>query len=683
MGIVWGDWLFFQHITLPLYLIGGVILTIPILLFALYRYVKKYALRWVFGATTFLFFLLFGLCWSNLRLQQEACTYPDEEAIYSAVITAKPEAKEKSMMCYAHVTMRHDFLSSLPLNTRKVILYFPLDSAANAIRNGDELLLSARLALPQSNGNPDEFDYSRYLRRKGVYGTGFVSSGKWKVVHHHSCYSVRKLASDCRESVLQLYHSLGLSKDEYAVLSALTVGYKDDLSEDIRESFSISGASHVLAVSGLHVGFLYILFLSLLQRLPGHSRVVCSLKLTWVIILLWGFAFITGLSPSVVRAVTMCSLLAISRSFPEGRNVSLNTLATAGMGMLIYHPDWLFDVGFQLSFAAVAAILLLQPWLYKQITLHNTWADKLWQLISISIAAQIGAAPLVIFYFSRFSVHFLLTNILVIPLVTLIIYGAFAMLLCSFIPYVNTLVALFLKCTLSMLIGVVRGIEQLPLSSIDGIWVCRTSVWLFYLLILLLMAYLHRYRVRYAIAGLAVLLLMSTTHLYTICTNRPEQSIIFYNVRQCPAVHCTSSDGRSWLAYADSVPDKKRLLRATSNYWNRLRLHTPIDVVDNYHDVDFLRHDNVLAFNGKRVCIINSNRWRKQAAEIPFPLDYLYLCKGYEGKVEELMRLFSARHIIIDASLSVYRRNMLQEECRKLGLPCTSLAENGVYKCLI
>lgn len=631
----------------------------------------------------FFCFFLFGVCWSNLRLQQEEYTYPDKEVIYSAVITTKPEVKDKSVMCHAHITAEHDSLSLSSLNKRKAILYFPLDSTAGTIRNGDELLLSARLSLPQCNGNPDEFDYSRYLKRKGVYGTGFVSVGRWKVLKNHSAYSVQKIASDCRESVLQLYQELGLSKDEYAVLAALTVGYKDDLSEGIRESFSVSGASHILAVSGLHVGFLYALFFFLFQRLPGASRIASVLKVAAIIFLLWGFAFITGLSPSVVRAVTMCSLLALSRHFTVGRNISLNTLAAAGIGMLIYCPGWLFDVGFQLSFAAVTAILLVQPWLYKQLTLHHTLADKLWQLISLSISAQIGAAPLVMYYFSRFSVHFLLTNILVVPLVTIIIYGAFVALLFSFVPYLNTLVALLLKSVLSLLIGVVRGVEQLPFASVDHIWLSRTSIWLFYLFLLLLMVYLHRRRAKYAMGSLILLLLLSVTHLHSIYANSPAQSIVFYNVRQCPVVHCISANGHSWLAYADSVPKKKQLWRATSNYWNRIRLHTPVDVIDNYHSAEFLRHDNVLVFNGKRVGIINNNRWRRQTAATPLALDYLYLCKGYSGKIEELTKLFDARHIIIDASLSEYRCNALQEECRQLGVPYTSLAENGVHKCLI
>ncbi|NDV81178.1 ComEC/Rec2 family competence protein [Bacteroides sp. 51] len=668
MGILLGNYFFFEGIRLSF---TFSLLILPLFLFLLcitYRTFRQYSARWLFGLLGYSFFLVFGICWQNVNLQQTVVDFPTHESIYRVVVTEHPEQKERSILCNARI---------MP-EACHVLLYFSLDSIGKELSRGDELLVSTGLSLPASRGNPEEFDYARYLIHKGISGTGFVSSGKWIVTKHHTQRTMRDYATDCRDDVLALYRNLGFEQDNFAVLSALTVGYKEELSESIRESYSVSGASHVLALSGLHIGFLYALLFFLLQRIPGNSTGMKAFKVGTVILLLWLFAFITGFSPSVVRSVIMFSLLGISMFFPD-RPVSLNTLCIAGFAMLIYNPSWLFDVGFQLSFMAVAAILLIQPWIYKRFIFKNRFLNWLWGIVTVSIAAQIGVAPLVLLYFSRFSVHFLLTNILVIPLVTLIIYMAIGMLLLSFIPVVGQMIAWALNLLLELLNGVVSGIEKLPFASVDHVWVYRFEVILFYLALLLLGWYVVRRRPRFILAFLTVVLMMSVYRVYMIEADRPRQSLVFYNVRNCPVVHCILPDGRSWLAYADTVPDDQRLTRVASGYWNRLRLSSPVPVLTDYAENCFIRHNNILSFGGKRICIINDNRWREVKTESPFPVDCLYLCKNYTGRIEGLTSVFNIQHVVLDSSLSDYRRKVLQEECTRLNIPLTSLSEQASY----
>ena len=678
VGILLGNYSFFEGIQLS-FLFSFLIF--PLFLFLLsiiYWKLREYAVRWIFGLCTYSFFLICGICWQNMNLQHTVVQFPAHESIYRVVITEHPEQKERSILCNARIIDQRDSLSVSKMESCRVLLYFPLDSAGKELNRGNELLLSARLSLPPSRDNSAEFDYGRYLIHKGISGTGFVSSGKWSVVGHHTQRTMQDYAIDCRDSVLSLYRELGFEHDNYAVLSALTVGYKEELSESIRESYSISGASHVLALSGLHIGFLYVFLFFLLKRIPGNSKGMNIFRVGTVIVLLWLFAFITGFSPSVVRSVIMFSLLGISVFFPD-RPVSLNTLCIAGFAMLIYNPSWLFDVGFQLSFMAVAAILLIQPWLYQRLVFKNRFFNWLWGLISVSIAAQIGVAPLVLLYFSRFSVHFLLTNILVIPLVTLIIYVAIAMLLFSFIPVVGRMIAWVLNLLLDLLNGVVGGIEKLPFASVDNVWVYRFEVILFYLALLLLGWYVVRRRPRFILAFLTVILIMSVYRVYMTEADRPQQSVVFYNVRHCPVVHCILPDGRSWLAYADTIVDEQRLVRVASGYWNRLRLSSPVPVLMDHTDQHFIRRNDVLSFGKKRICIINDDRWRNVKAETPLSVDCLYLCKNYTGRVEWLTYVFEIQHVVLDSSLSDYRRKILQEECMHLNIPLTSLSEQSSY----
>lgn len=161
-------------------------------------------------------------------------------------------------------------------------------------------------------GNLDEFDYVRLLSRRQVAAIGFAYADNWKVISRGTQHSFRQQAMDCRESVLSVYRRLGFRGDDLAVLSALTIGYKEELSEDIRETYSISGASHVLALSGLHIGFLYLLLCFCLRWLPERWRMVVLLRTLLILLSLWAFAFFTGLSASVVRSVVMFSLFTLA-----------------------------------------------------------------------------------------------------------------------------------------------------------------------------------------------------------------------------------------------------------------------------------------------------------------------------------------------------------------------------------
>lgn len=504
-------------------------------------------------------------------------------------MSEQPEPKEHSFLCRAFLEERQDSVCTMPVN-RKVLLYISKDSLSEGLRSGDELIFFAHVSPPSNNGNPDEFDYARYLRYKGISGIAFVASGNWKITGYRFSRSCRQIALEYRDRILDQYRALKFNPDEFAVLAALTVGYKEELSEDIRETYSVSGASHVLALSGLHIGFLYMMLLFFLKWLPGNAFGVRLFRAVVIITALWGFAFFTGLSPSVIRSVIMFSLLALS-VLSRRTGISLNTLALTACIMLVVHPFWLFDVGFQLSFSAVAAILLLYPWLFRQLPVGNSLLKKVWALMSVSLAAQIGTAPLVLLYFSRFPTHFLLTNLLVIPLVSGIMYATVALLVLTPFPMLYTGFSVVVRSLVDWLNTMVRWVEHLPLASIDRVWIYPTEAFAFYLVLLIGI----RYKVVRSLKCLYVfgicILAMGSFHWVSRMMDRPVQSIVFYNVRGCPVVHCIEACGKSWLAYADSIPDERRLSRAVAGYWNRLHLDVPVAITDNFHSSGFWMQD--------------------------------------------------------------------------------------------
>ena len=632
-------------------------------------------------------------------MKQVVCDFPQEEAVYRVRLTEKPEMKERSYLCRVIVKERQDSVTTYPIY-KQVILYLAKDSLVTQLKGEEELLVSTHLSSPKNGGNFDEFDYARYLMRKGISGTGYVITEKWRTLSVSSCSNsfsscsaadsssfsdqdifsyLQTIAFSYRDQLLALYRKLGFEGDELAVLSALTVGDKTELSESIRESYSISGASHVLALSGLHIGLLYTLLFFMLKPLTERWKLGRCLRSIILLLLLWSFAFFTGLSPSVVRSVSMFSILALA-DLVRRDSFSLNTVAATAFLMLLYNPVWLFDVGFQLSFLAVAAILLIQQPIYRLIPVKNKVGKYIWGVMSVSIAAQLGTAPFVLYYFSRFSTHFLLTNLVVIPLVTLILYSAVFMLFMTPLFEIQKVVASIVHFLLKALNDFIHWIEQLPYASMDGICLYRTDVALIYLLLSFVCCYLIFRRARILLLSLSCMLALCLTHGIMSWYDRPQRSIVFYNVRNCPVVQCVVDNGHSWLLYGSGHPDKAQLYRTTANYWKHQHLQTPTELTSDYQSKELQVFNQVLLFGNSRVCMINDNRWANKTSSSPLPIQHLYLCRGYKGSIRNLTSLFLFSSVILDASLPEYQKKMLNDECKLLNIPCHSLSVEGAIR---
>lgn len=655
----------------------------------LFYFSERYSWRWCFGVSLSLFCLAGGWLSVNLQLKTAAETeFPKEEAVYRLRVNDFPEVRERTFLCRVWLKERHDSLGIHPVN-KQAILYFQRDSLSSRLQMGEELWVRSRISPPVSARNFDEFDYARYLIRKGISGTGFVASGHWQFSECRKekegiATVLYRLAASYRTQIENLYRRLGIEGDELAVLSALTLGDKTDLSESVRESYSVAGVSHVLALSGLHIGLLYALAFFLLRPLllGGQSgRVLRSLLL---ILLLWLFAFFTGLSPSVVRSAAMFSIWALA-DLCGRQSFSLNTLALTAWLMLLVRPVWLFDVGFQLSFAAVLSILLFQPFLYRLCPVRHRAGTYLWGLVSVSVAAQLGTAPLVLFYFSRFSTHFLLTNLLVVPLVTLILYAAVVLLLLTPMSGLQAVAAVGLEKMLRMLNLLVRWVEQLPYASVDGIWLYPLEVAGCYLVLGAFFCYLCHRRYARLVTALVLLAAWGAVHSFAVWTDRPRTSIVFYNVRGCPAVHCIESSGHSCIQYADSLSNRQRLRQTAANYWHHCHLYPPAEGSRDSVGQHFFRRQQLICWHGQRICMVTDNRWKQQRTDdgAVCRVDYLYICKGYTGQLAALTRLFLPGCVILDSSLSDYRRNRLKEECQQNHLHFISLSDEGSVRFLL
>ena len=277
-----------------------------------------------------------------------------------------------------------------------------------------------------------------------------------------------------RTKLLDRLSESGVDGSVYAVVAAMALGDKSQLTKELKDTYAVSGASHILALSGLHLGIIFTLLSLLLSR--RRWQVVSQVV---IIICIWLFVFLVGMSASVVRSAVMFTVYALL-SLGHRNQMSVNTLAFAAILMLLLNPMSLFDVGFQMSFMAVLAILLFYPFfesVWSQPFLFDHRIFKwLWTMMAVSCAAQIGVAPLIAYYFGRFSNYFLLTNLLVVPAATLILYLSLLVLLIPSLAYLLIYIVEALNHLLSW-------IATLPGASIEGLHPTLLQVWMTYVII--------------------------------------------------------------------------------------------------------------------------------------------------------------------------------------------------------
>ena len=346
----------------------------------------------------------------------------------------------------------------------KVLLYLQKDSMPMPVM-GDVLLVETQV---RRGGKSGKFDYGLYLRRQGIVGTCWALRRNWQLIGHEDDMGLKGLAKRCQYFLYQQYQKMGIEGQELGIISALTLGYREDLDKDVQRAFSASGAMHVLAVSGLHTGIvwgivMWILTLGVLYKPLWEDKFRRWLLNISTIVLIWAYAFLTGLSPSVMRSALMLTFWALS-SLLEQQTSRWNPLLAAAVVILIVNPLALWSVSFQLSFAAVAGIMLFGSSMQQAVVSKG----RVWQSVSglliVSLAAQLGTMPLTLHYFGQTSNYFALTNLIVVPMAGILLSLGFSTLAMSWCAVGEWLGWATKWCTW-LLNQAVQWIESLPYST--------------------------------------------------------------------------------------------------------------------------------------------------------------------------------------------------------------------------
>ncbi len=519
---------------------------------------KNKKLKTVFGFTSLISLIIFGFA----HLQQNTFTNQPDNLIhidgitaYECVVRSATESKTNSWKFYVEIVQIKK--EAWQPATGKVVVYVSKKTIDKVPwLYGDHLIVKGAPQKLRPPANPNEFDYKRFLSFKNVYHQQFVKANQMQFVSHparkgfiYYSHRVRDWARDIIESSIK-------GDQNQAVAMALILGVTEGIDSELLSAYAASGAMHVLAVSGMHVGIIYLIILFLFKPIKKY-RWSPWLIACLSIFLLWSFAFVTGLSPSVLRAVTMFSFVALAKPLGWRTNI-YNTLATSAFVLLLYDPYLIMSVGFQLSYLAVVGIVYLQKPLYNLWLIESRFGNWIWEITCISIAAQVATFALGMLYFHQFPVYFLVSNLFVIPLSTAVLVGGILLLAFSWIPPVANLIGWVLQGLIELLNWTVMATEKLPFSIISGIHVTTFQCWLIMgiLFSLIMMLEYHKKKLVWLTTLLCTVLIFSQVqHLYH---NLNVQQFVVYSVSNHTAMEWISNGKSYYVADSSLLQDAER-----------------------------------------------------------------------------------------------------------------------------
>ena len=412
----------------------------------------------------------------------------------------------------------HNFL----LSTHSTNLFLSRYDTDTAFRTGDIVLAQARIVPLPDNSNPGEFNYNRYLRQKQT-NYRLIPYARLKIIGHDR--NIRSVFEELRQRLLQKSEILFPDTVVRPLINALCLGYKNDLDKNIRDHFIQTGTIHLLAVSGLHTGAIYLLLTYLLSiaGLPRHKTDLLTIPL------LWGYACLTGLSPSVVRAATILTFIALGKTL-ERDYTPINAIAASAFFTLLVQPQLIGSVSFLMSYSAYTGIVLFYPYLNRLPGKLPAIPAKLWALCCLSLSAQLLTLPINAYYFHTITPGSVLINLLAIPLATILLYGSVLLFLLP--AFIGIHVSVIITWTGHLLLYTLNSLQPIAFN-LSGLYPTTWHILFIYLNFLLLgclLLYKNRLTFGISIATLCLLLVFCCFHNYELASRK--ELLVFNHYRE-------------------------------------------------------------------------------------------------------------------------------------------------------
>lgn len=626
----------------------------------------------------FLLYLLIGVLGSWLAWQKDI---RQSQAWYghhlhdSIVLVAKiiEPLSEKAKSYKAEAIVTHVVSPTITAITRgKILLYFAKDSTAAALRYGQVVLLNKKPQGIRSSGNPGAFDYKQYAAFQQIHHQVFLKAAEWQPSGSRRPNPFRLWLYESKSAILGILKKyVGDSNHELGIAEALLIGYKEDLDKKLVQAYSNTGVVHIIAISGLHLGLIFFVLTWTFNRTPWlkksrHVKVLLLLGCLWV------FALLTGGSASVLRSAVMFTVIVIGKYYFKQSSV-YSSLSASAFLLLCYNPYYLWDVGFQLSYLAVIGIVAVQQPLYRLLYFKNRVCRSLWNMASITIAAQLATFPVCLLYFHQFPNFFLFTNMLTVPLSTVILFTEVLMVIVSPISPLAHAVGGLVTLMITAMNRIILFFDGVPFAMVERVYADINTTWLLYAVLLCGYGWWVRKTSAFRNAAVIFFCSFSVLHAFAALAAQRQQKLIIYNVPKCRAVDFIS--GRSFTFLGDSALHKDPAL---------VNFHLRSSRI-SYHATKASRalwglgnNGGYWQFGNRKFLFLDSSRVLPRSP-LPFVVDVLLLSHNARIRIIDVLPAVNVGVIVADASNTAWQIQRWKKESEALNLRFHSVSEQGAF----
>lgn len=646
----------------------------------LHKTLTSYRYRWVFGVV-----MLVTIVWLGyVRMSVSQVTLSTErqnpvlqgEMWRLARVLEPPEEREKM------VKVLLELESAMADNgvvkvSGKVMAYFQKEDQALRLNYGDLIAFSVPLEEVQPPKNPMEFDYKKYLERKGVNWSVYLRSDKWLYTGVNRTNPIFAFAYRFRQRLLISLQRCGITNDEFGVAAAILLGYDESLPAQVRQNYVAAGSMHILCVSGMHVGIIYLLASFLLGFL-GKGKRMAVVRRVALLFLIWFYALLTGLSPSIMRAALMISFVVFGELIHR-KGFALNSIAASAFILLLINPNNLFAIGFQLSYVAVIGIVLLQRPIAHLLYFNNKVLDKIWEITAVSIAAQVATLPLAIYYFNQFTPYFWLSNLLMTPLSFIVILAGMLLLVVSWVPGVNLVMGRLVWWCLHGMNWIVAEIERWPLSLVKGLYMNDLQFALSLLLLLLFWLFVNLKRKRMVMEMLVLSVIFAFSMAWQSQQRAHQSRLVVYSLRNHTAIGVVDGYDHVLLCDEGLFSESSAIDYSLKGHWakEQLTMNPRCHTLDEDFDDDLvLKRGNLLSVHGLLFALWDENHL-DDGLLYRLPVDYLLVTGRQQPDISSVLYSYAPKTLLIDGSVPKYLVEQWETQAKENGLPYVDIGESA------
>jgi competence protein ComEC len=638
---------------------------------------RMYSLAWLYGLHYYVIFFFLGV--SLVQLNPLKTTVPlNTENYFELLVAENPENTTNATRIDVKIrAFSADGEHWTKCNERSII-YIAKDSTLKFFI-GDVLVCKTVLYEVTPPQNPEEFDYNDYLKRKKIFSTSFVNVENIVVVNSGQINFYKKIIFKIQQYALETLQRAGLGSEEFAVAVALLIGNKQYLEDELRDSYVAAGTVHLLAVSGLHVGIMFMV-LTFVLRFMDRARKLSLLRGVIILVSLWIYASVAGMAPSIVRASTMFSIFVIAEMISRAKS-TYNNIAFSCFIMCLANPYVIFDTGFQLSYLAVLGIVYFQPKFMTPFSHCNRFLITILRCSTVTLAAQLGTLPVILLTYKSFPSYFLFSNLILVPYTSVVMYIEIIVLALSRLPLLQ-----FISWTLNFAVylmnWVVKFFDRLPHSTIDGIYVNRIQSALLVIGILsLALLFSFRKRIFFTIIlfALSGIFAVGVFHSYKISSHK-EFGV--FGVKR--AFYAYFIENGTGFSIRDTTSIDISFDRHTKNYLIKRGFRSEQDLTSlSLSDSIPNMYKGVLLFTGKKIALSSQLSVNAAFSGTPLNVDYLYVTGKQKDKPETVLSCYNPSKIIIANNIPAYKITEWIKAAEAKNIPFHNIKTDGIFRVFV